>query len=360
MSPDSPKGRSASLRPTSPVVARVLRGGRVESRHRGFAAIVDADGRLLGSVGGPHHGIWLRSAAKPFQALPLLEAGGERAFRLGDDEIALMCASHGGEPGHVRVAARLLARGGFRERDLACGAHWPMHEASARALARMGRRPGVLHNNCSGKHAGLLLACRLYGFDAAGYTDPEHPIQKEILGRLSDLCGVSSAEIPLAVDGCNLPVFFLPLSALARGYARLLASSALPAESAARAAARRRVVRAMTASPGMVAGRERFTTDFLRVGRGAWVGKEGAEGVYAIGLRGSGGENGRPVGIALKIEDGSSRPRDAVTLALLDRAGLLPDRACSALSKYRLPAVHNARGEVVGAIEAEVDLQAAG
>ncbi len=314
----------------------------------------------MGSVGDPEHGIWLRSAAKPFQAMPLLEAGGERAFRLGDDEIALMCASHGGEPGHVRVAARLLARGGFRERDLACGSHWPMHEASGRALARRGRRPGPLHNNCSGKHAGILLACRLHGFPSSGYTDPAHPIQKEILRSVSDLCGVPAAEIPLAVDGCNLPVFFLPLSALARGYARLLASSALPGESATRASARRRLVRAMTASPDMVAGTGRFTTDFLRAGRGAWIGKEGAEGVYAVGVRRQETEGGRSVGIALKIEDGSSRPRDAVTLALLDRAGLLPERARSALSGYRLAAIHNARGEVVGAIEADVSLQAAG
>jgi len=336
-----------------PAVARVLRGGRLESTHRGFAAVVDADERPLTAVGDPHHGVFIRSAGKPFQALPLLEAGGERAFRLGEDEIALICASHGGEPRHVRVAGRLLARGGFRLKDLACGAHWPMHEPSARALARRGERVTALHNNCSGKHAGLLLACRLYGFPAAGYCEPSHPIQREVLRRIADFCGRPPAEIPIAVDGCNLPVFFLPLSGLARGYARLLAGD-LARESEAAAAARRRVVRAMTASPGMVAGRGRFTTDFLRAGAGRWIGKEGAEGVYAVGVRGSPRTAGRPVGIALKIEDGSSRARDAVTLALLERLGLLSARPKSLLSAYRHPAIRNVRGRVVGALEAEV------
>ena len=336
-----------------PVLARIMRGGRLESAHRGVAAVMDADGRLLSAVGEADRGVFIRSAGKPFQALPLLEADGERAFRLGDDEIALICASHGGEPRHVRVAARLLARGGFRLRDLACGAHWPMHEPSARALARRGEPVTALHNNCSGKHAGLLLACRLYGFPAAGYCEPSHPIQREVLRRIADFCGRPEAEIPIAVDGCDLPVFFLPLSGLARGYARLLAGE-VAGESEPAAAARRRVVQAMTASPGMVAGRGRFTTDFLRAGAGRWIGKEGAEGVYAVGVRGSPRSAGRAVGLALKIEDGSSRSRDAVTLALLDRLGLLSPRPKALLSAHRHPAIRNVRGRVVGALEAEV------
>jgi L-asparaginase II len=322
-----------------------------------MAAVVDTDGNVLASVGNPRQSVFIRSAGKPFQALPLLEAGGERAFRLGDDEIAVMCASHGGEPRHFRVVTRLLARGGFEARDLVCGAHWPMHESSARILARRGERPTPLHNNCSGKHAGLLLACRLYGFPAKGYEEPAHPIQREVLRRISRLCGVPSAEIPIAVDGCNLPVFLLQLAALARGYARML-ERLIPGETAQAAAARSRVVRAMERSPGMVAGRGRFTTEFLRFGAGRWIGKEGAEGVYAVGVRASAKTAGKPIGIALKIEDGSTRPRDAVTLALLERLGLLTPRARSALSRYRFPVVSNVRGEAVGSIEAQVVLEA--
>ncbi len=327
-----------------PVAARVLRGGRLESAHRARAAAADAKGRVLFALGDGNAGIYIRSAGKPFQALPLLEAGGERAFRLSDDDIALMCASHGGEPRHVRVAARLLRRGGFTARDLACGAHWPMHEPSALRLARRGERPTALHNNCSGKHAGLLLACRAYGFPARGYTLSTHPIQREVLRRISLFCGVPADSIPVAVDGCNLPVFFLPMSALARGYAALL-SGAEGKPGTAEAAASR-VVGAMTASPGMVAGKDRFTTAFLRAGRGKWIGKEGAEGVYAVGVRVSARSGGSAIGIALKIEDGSTRARDAVTLALLERLDLLPDRARAALSRYRRPAVRNVRGRL--------------
>lgn len=341
-----------------PVVARVLRGGRLESSHRGLAAIVAAGGRRLGGLGEAGRPVPIRSAAKPFQALPLLEAGGEQAFRLGDDEIALTCASHGGEPRHIRVVRRLLARGGFQESDLDCGAHPPMHEPSARALIRRGERIGAVHNNCSGKHAGLLLACRLFGFPAKDYSQPSHPLHREILARVADFCGVAEGEIPIAVDGCNLPVFILPLTALALGYAGLVARSRA-GETRAAAAARRRVVRAMEASPFMVAGSGRFTTDFLRAGRGRWIGKEGAEGVYAVGVAASPATAGEAIGLALKIDDGSSRPRDAVVVALLERLALLSDRARSALSRYRFPAIRNVRGFVVGSVEAEVALDAA-
>jgi L-asparaginase II len=326
-----------------PILARVLRGGRVESLHRGHAAAVGESGRVLWAAGDPGTAVYLRSAAKPFQTMPLLEAGGESAFRLTSGEIALMCSSHGGEPAHVRAAARLLAKGGFSERDLFCGAHLPMHEPSARALLRRGLAPTPLHNNCSGKHAGLLLACRLYGFPPAGYWEPSHPIQREILARLSAWTGVPAGRIRVAVDGCSLPVFFLPLEALARGYARLVSREAGPCAS--------RIVRAMWERPAMMAGRRRFTTDFLAAGRGRWVGKEGAEGLYAIGIMAPRtGEE--PLGLAFKIEDGGTRARDAVSLALLACLGCLPRAAARALSAYRSPPIVNARGLTVGRIDA--------
>jgi L-asparaginase II len=337
-----------------PVLARVLRGGRIESVHRGNVAVVDEDGRLLAYSGSAETPIYLRSAAKPFQAMPLLGGGGERTFRLGSDEIALLCASHGGEPRHVRVARRLLARGHFTPRDLVCGAHLPMHEPSARALLARGERPTALHNNCSGKHAGLLLACRLLGLDPTRYWEPTHPIQERVLGCISDYCGTPSNRIGIAVDGCSLPVFFLPLSGLARGYARLV-SRQRRTEPAREAAVRGQICRAMWKSPAMVAGLGRFTTEFLEAGVGRWIGKEGAEGVYAIGVR-SPAAYGKSLGISFKMEDGSSRARDAVALDILDRLGLLSGTARRRLSAHRLPVVHNARGATVGRIEPVVDL----
>jgi L-asparaginase II len=296
----------------------------------------------VASAGQPESAVYLRSAAKPFQAMLLLEAGGEPAFRLSSAEIALTCASHGGEPRHVRVAARLLERGGFTVSDLCCGADKPMHEASARALWRRGDAPTALHNNCSGKHAGLLLACRLFGYSAKGYQEVSHPIQREVLRRLSTWTSVPAGRIGIAVDGCSLPVFRLPLSALALGYARLVAPAAGPIAE--------RITRAMWERPEMVAGAGRFTTEFLAAGPGRWIGKEGAEGVYAIGLRGAGEDS---VGLAFKIEDGSTRARDAAALALLARLRRLPRVSARLLEAYRVPLVKNARGLVVGRIEAD-------
>jgi L-asparaginase II len=337
-----------------PILARVLRGGRLESAHRGSVAVVDEDGRLVASCGNASMPIYLRSAAKPFQVIPLLAAGGEKAFQLGNDEIALMCASHGGEPRHVRVARRILRRGGFRVADLACGAHLPMHEPSAHALLRRGEKPTALHNNCSGKHGGLLLACRLLGLDPRGYWEASHPLQTLLLARVAELTGVHAEQIGLAVDGCSLPVYFLPLTGLAASYARLMARNRVGPTPASIA---RRIVRAMTASPGMVAGRGRFTSDFLEAGRGGWIGKEGAEGVYAIGLssRAGGARNGeKALGIAFKIEDGSSRARDALALEILDGLKRLPPAARARLAPWRRPVIRSVRGQEVGEIRAEI------
>jgi L-asparaginase II len=337
-----------------PVLARVYRGPRVESLHRGSIAVVDERGGVLAGCGDPHAPVYVRSAAKPFQAIPLLEAGGERKFRLSDDEIALMCASHGGEPRHAQTAERMLKKGGFRLPDLACGAHAPMHEPSARALARRGAAPTALHNNCSGKHAGMLLACRLLELSSAGYVDPGHALQRKVRTTLARYAGIAESEITVAVDGCSLPVFRLPLSALARAYARLLASR-LDGEAPASASARARLVRAMWKSPFMVAGSGRFTTDFLAQGKGRWLGKEGAEGLYAVSLAPGSGER-RAVGIAFKIEDGSARPRDAVTLDVLAKLGRLPEATRRALAAYAEPVLHNACGADVGRIEADAPI----
>jgi L-asparaginase II len=339
-----------------PVLARVFRGSHVESVHRGSLAVADEAGRLVAACGDAETPVYARSAAKPFQALPLLAAGGERRYRLDDAAIALMCASHGGEPAHVRLARDLLRRGGFRPDDLQCGAHAPMHEASARELVRRGEAPTVLHNNCSGKHAGLLLACRALELDPSDYTNAAHPLQRRIRALLARYARIPESRISVAVDGCSLPVFRLPLAALATAYANLFAGRGRDEETAL-AAARSRIVRAMARRPDMVAGTGRFTTDFIAAGQGRWIGKEGAEGVYAVALRPE-GARGRPLGLVFKIEDGSARPRDAVALAALERLGRLPLAIRRTLAAYAEPVLHNARGFEVGRIEADVPIAA--
>ena len=249
--------------------------------------------------------------------------------------------------------ARWLADLGLGEPDLRCGPQMPDDAAERNRLRAAGEAPCQLHNNCSGKHAGMLLACRLLDLPHAGYTDPGHTLQRRIRALLALYAGIPESQITVAVDGCNAPVFRLPLSALALAYARLTALK-VPGEERVAAAARARIVRAVVRRPEMVAGLGRFTTDFLVAGRGRWIGKEGAEGVYAVALAPD--KRGRSTGIAFKIEDGSARPRDAVTLALLSRLDALPEDARRSLAPYAEPALHNARGQDVGRIEADVPL----
>lgn len=336
------------------VVAR--RGGRVECVHHGSLAVVSEDGRLLAAAGDAGQRIWLRSSAKPFQLVPFLAAGGAERFSLSAREIALAAASHSGEPMHTGLAAAMLAKGGFTERDLHCGAHPPMHEPSAHALVRAGEAPGPLHNNCSGKHAAMLLACRMLGLPPRTYWKPGHPLQRRILAVVARMTGERPEDVGIAVDGCSVPVFRVPLAGLALGYARLLVPR-VPGESLREGAARRRIAAAMTAAPDAVAGTGRFTTALMREFRGRLVAKEGAEGVYAVAapVRGGGA-----VGVALKIEDGSERGRDAIVVEALRQTGLASGTRLGRLRRLAYRPVRNVRGDVVGDLRTVFRLEAPG
>lgn len=296
----------------------------------------------------------VRSTVKPFQALPLLLAGGEAAFALSAADLALLCSSHSGTPEHRRRALSLLERGGFTTGDLLCGSHRPLGEETAAAEEFAGVSWSALHNNCSGKHAGMLLACRLLGFDPAGYIAADHPLQRRIAGELAALLGLPESFSPCGIDGCSAPTFVLPLALLARAFACLAAPAAATAASARkddRAAALGRLCAAMGEQPEMVAGPGRFTTALIAATAGRLVGKEGAEGVYVVAARGP-----RPLGIALKIADGSERCRDVVVLELLARLGLLDELERRALAAYDRPVVRNHRGTAVGEIAADFEL----
>jgi L-asparaginase II len=332
----------------------VLRNGLPESWHFGAAAVATPEGRLVARLGDPEGAAtatFLRSAAKPFQALPLLLAGGAERFGLDDADVALLCASHSGGPEHAARAAALLAKGGFTAADLLCGVHTPLGREEARRLREEGTAPTPLHNNCSGKHAGMLLACRLLGFPKEDYVDTSHPLQRLILGHVARLTGVPPEEIGVGVDGCGVPCFRLPVAAAARGYAALAdpAAAGLPADLAA---AVRRAIGAMAAAPEMVAGRGRFTTRLIATAGGRVVGKEGAEGFYAVAVRG-------PValGIALKVADGGERCRDGAVLDLLRQVGSLSGEELAALDDLYRPVVRNCREIAVGEVRPEVELE---
>ena len=309
------------------------------------------EGRLIAFQGDPRAATFLRSAAKPFQCVPLLLAGVAERYGLEVPDVALICASHGGTPAHVERAAGLLARGGFGVEDLLCGAHWPMDARAAEELRREGREPSPLHNNCSGKHAGMLLACQALGLPTGDYIAPDHPWQRRILGHVAAFCGLPEEEIGLAVDGCSVPTFRLSLAATARGYAALAhpAAAGLDGETVAAVGT---IVRGMTGSPEMVAGPGRFTTRLMEVTGGRVLAKEGAEGFYGLAVRG-------PValGIAVKIADGGERCRDGVVLDVLRQLGSLAGAEFAELREFHSPPVRNVRGLEVGEVRPEVDLE---
>lgn len=302
--------------------------------------------------------IVVRSTVKPFQALALLLSGGEAAYSLAGEDLALLCSSHSGTPAHRDRARSLLARGGFGEGDLLCGAHRPLGEATALAEERLAPEQGAswtaLHNNCSGKHAGMLLACRRLGFDPAGYIDPHHPLQQRISAELGEVLGGGAPVAPCGIDGCSAPTFAVPLASLAKGFAALADPEACGLDPA-RAAALRRLCGSMADHPEMVAGPGRFTTALIAATAGRIVGKEGAEGVYAVAVRGP-----HPLGVALKIADGangSERCRDIVVLELLQRLGVLAPDERLALAAFAPPHELNHRGLAVGRIEADFELE---
>jgi len=343
-------------------LTNVYRGAHLESYHSGSIAIVDSHGRLLACAGDPGLRACLRSAAKPFQAIPLLEYGGAEEYELTGEEIALTCGSHGGEPVHVATAAALLRKGEFDEEDLLCGAHFPYDEKSAAELRASGEPPSPLHNNCSGKHAGMLLATQVMDVPSSRYIDPDHPVQVLMRSTLADFAGLSSDDVPMAIDGCGVPAFFLSLYRAALAYARLMAPEQMEryAESAST------VVEAMTSFPHYVAGNWSMTTPLLGAFEGELVAKEGAEGFYTMALAPSlcNALTGRlevkddcAIGIALKIEDGSmDRGRNPVILRLLEILGVDLDERPE-LAPYRHWPLRNHAGTLVGEVRAEFELE---
>lgn len=326
-------------------LVRVTRSGWLESVHRVHVAVCDAGGHLLAAAGDPYHFAFMRSSAKPLQALPLVTSGATRAFGLEPRHLAIACASHRGTPSHTAAAAALLARAGLDASALALGPHAPEDPVAAAELQRGGGAPDRLHNNCSGKHAGMLAVARHRGWPLAGYLDPSHPLQQEIAAGVAEAAG---AVPTLGVDGCGVPTFGLPLTAMATAFARMATGRGL---AAARAAAAAELATAMAAHPDLVSGWGHVNTALLACQGKRLLAKGGAEGVWCVGLR----EDGPGVGIAVKVEDGAGRASGPATLAVLAALGL-PGGDDPELVAHRTPPVINTLGTVVG--EMRVDLPA--
>jgi len=298
----------------NPIIVEVTRGGMVESRHRGHCVVADRTGASVHVWGDGERLIYPRSAIKPLQALALIETGAAGAYRLSEAELALAAASHSSTPDHVDAVSGWLKRLGLSESDLECGGHDPMNRDADKALVRADRTPGSIYNNCSGKHTGFLATALHMGEPTKGYSEPDHPVQQRLLAILTDMGGVDLAATPRGVDGCGIPVIGMPLAALALALARMADPIDLHA---ARAEAAGRIIAAMTAHPNMVAGPGRFDTVTMTAGKGAFVVKAGAEGVYAGIVAGLG------LGVALKIADGTKRAAEVAMAAVLVHLGAL-------------------------------------
>jgi L-asparaginase II len=331
----------------NPILIEVTRGALVESSHRGAIAVADADGRLLLARGGVTRPVFPRSAVKALQAIPLIESGAADAFGLGEPELAIACASHSGEAIHLAAVRKVLTRAGLDESQLACGAHWPISEWATRELMRAGRSPEAIHNNCSGKHAGMLATAIHRGLDPLGYERPEHGVQEEIRRIISEICGVELEREEMGIDGCSVPTFALPLAVLARGFARLASGEGL---SRARAEAAQRLMGACFAAPVLVAGDERFDTIVMRGLAGTVFVKGGAEGVHCAALPKLG------IGIAIKIDDGAKRAAEVVLAVLL---ATLVAGADQVLAGELQGEIRNWRGLKVGRLRASAELTAA-
>ena len=328
--------------PQDPVAVLVRRGERVESRHRVAYAVADAGGGLIQQQGDIRTAVFPRSAVKPLQALALVESGAAERFGVSDRELALACASHGGEAMHTEIVAAWLARLGLGPSDLECGVHAPSHAATAESLIAAGETPSPLHNNCSGKHAGMLTLALHLGAPTAGYSQADHPVQQRISADLAAMSGTRLA--PAAIDGCGIPTHPLPLASLATAVARLTDPGALAADAPGRAAACARIRAAMTRHPELVAGSGRACSLIMAAAPKVLV-KTGAEGVYVAALP------DRKLGLALKVGDGASRAAVVALMGLLTGLGALDRGAVAALAELAAPLLRNHAGRAVGRIE---------
>lgn len=340
---DAPAAGHADLSgpPGAALLVEVTRGGMVESVHRGRACLVDADGRVLARWGDIDAPVYPRSAVKALQAIPLVETGALDAFGLGDQELALACASHTGEACHTRLAEAWIRRIGLGVEDYECGAHPPFDAGTAQAMIRNGEAPTAFHNNCSGKHAGFLTTARHKGEPTRGYVRFDHPVQQRVLGVLEQMTGQDLSLAPWGVDGCAIPTIGIPLGAIAYAMARIADPRDLPD---ARAEAVTRIRRAWGAHPHLIAGRGSFDTAMMQAADGLVLVKGGAEGVGCAVLPEAG------IGIALKIDDGAPRAREVAMAALIRATKALSEEQWSRAARLLDVPITNRNGREVGLV----------
>lgn len=332
------------------IIGNVIRGETVESVYCGHLSIVAGDGNTIASLGDPSTVTYFRSSAKAFQAIPFITSGAADAFGFTEDEIALAVASHSGEPMHVEIAARMLAKFGFTESDLQCGSHLPFSEAEAHRMLAAGEKPSQLHNNCSGKHAAMLAFAKHIGADTATYLSPDNRIQKRILRCVADFTEMPEDAIAVGIDGCAAPIFALPVAAMAKSFINLIAPAKFPQPIQN---ACWRIVSAMISFPELIGGSTRLDTMLMKAAPGRIISKVGADGVWLCGVLPC-EKWPTGLGIALKIADGDDyRARPVVAVEVLRQLDVLSK---SDLAEMSPMPVKNRCGDTVGEVKAALTL----
>jgi L-asparaginase II len=319
----------------------VTRGEHVESEHFISYAVVNEHGELLESNGDVERPVYMRSSAKPLIATAVVASGAADRFAFTEQEIAVAAGSHSGEPYHLNAVRSMLSKTGLDESALQCGAHAPTHQPSAEALCLAGELPRAIHNNCSGKHAGILALALQLGASPQGYLSSDHPAQQQILNVCARLLDVERRSLVIGVDGCGIPVIAVPLKVSAHFYARLGSLNGFPAELAP---SLRRVRDAMIAHPEFVGGSGRFDTDLMKATRRKVLAKGGAEGYHGSGALELG------LGMTVKVADGNYRAVAPFVFGRLAKFGVLGEAEQAALEPYREPKIKNHAGRIVGAI----------
>jgi L-asparaginase II len=331
-------------------LVELTRGNIVESIHYGSVEVISSDGKTIRSYGDANTQYFLRSSAKPFQALAFIEHGGAEKYDLSLKEIAILCASHSGTDEHVSVLRALQKKIGIKESDLQCGVHPPQDKQTQEQLLLRGEKPTPIRHNCSGKHTAMLAYAKMLGAPLDFYLEINHPVQQAILKTFTEMCGIKVENVQLGTDGCSAPVFAIPLKNAALGFARLGDTQGL---NQTRADACRLIFKAMTEYPDMVAGRGRFDTVFMQTLAGQMMSKSGAEGYLAISIQPDAIKPGSPgIGITLKISDGDldQRAGPVVVLEVLRQLGAFNEKQIHSLARFAPRKITNWRGLEVGEI----------
>jgi L-asparaginase II len=332
-------------------LARVYRGGRIEGLHHGAVAVTDASGHLLFSVNNPDYSSYPRSSIKMIQALPVVLSGAADRFGFTERELAVCVASHTGARYHLDAVHGMLEKIGMTEADLGCGAHDPDDRSELQNLMCSNHKPSQIHNNCSGKHAGMLASCLAMNWPTAGYFEQDHPLQQWIHQLMADHAGLPPDSLGIGIDGCSLPTFYMPIASMSRVLARFTADAFNGDTPAGR------IFRAVAAHPEMINAFGGFDTELVRVLGGRGIAKRGAMAVFIVGIN---TERYGPIGITVKIEDGNSTPMPVIVMRVLEEIGAITPDEAAELQVFREMPLRNWRGIDVGEIRAEFDVKRVG